>query len=71
MTNKYEKLDQLILNSIGTEPKPFCEIFVGGIYMECIRFNSPEPFRVLDRRLQALKKKSLIVSIRGKGWVKA
>lgn len=28
---KYEKLDQMILNRLCSEPKPFCDIFTGDI----------------------------------------
>lgn len=69
-TNKYEKLDQLILNRIGNRYIPFCDIFEGAIFEECDRLTGNEPARVLDRRLQALKKKGLISACRGKGWVK-
>ena len=69
-TNKYEKLDQLILNRIGNRYIPFCDIFEGAIFEECDRLTGNEPARVLDRRLQSLKKKGLIISYRGKGWVK-
>lgn len=68
---KYEKLDQMILNKIDSRFIPFCEIFEGEIFKECDLLSGNEPARVLDRRLQALRKKGLIVSVRGKGWVKA
>lgn len=74
MTNKYEKLDQLILNKIGGQPIPFREIYVRDVMEESERLatdeNKQEPFRILDRRLQALRKKGIIKSITGKGWVK-
>lgn len=63
MTNKYEKLDQLILNQLGSKPKPFCDLFTGDVLKN-------EGFRVLDLRLQALRKKGIIKNITGKGWVK-
>lgn len=71
---KYEKLDQMILNKIGGQPVPFREIYVRDVIEESERLardeNKPEPFRILDRRLQALRKKGIIKSITGKGWIK-
>lgn len=69
MSDKYEKLDKLILNKIGGHPTAFMNIFVRE---ECEKLATVkyEGFRVLDRRLQALKKRGLIRCIRGKGWVK-
>ena len=73
MTNKYEKLDQLILNQMGSKPKPFCDLFTGDVLKESeeLSVHKNEGFRVLDRRLQALRKKGLIANISSsKGWVK-
>ncbi len=72
MTGKYDKLDQLILREIGEKPVSFNTIFaVASIYAECRSFVAVrEPFRVLDGRLQALRKSGKIRST-SKGWVKA
>lgn len=70
---KYEKLDQLILNQLGSKPKPFYDIFTGNVLKESeeLSVHKNEGFRVLDRRLQALRKKGLIANISSsKGWVK-
>ncbi|WP_318371991.1 hypothetical protein [Enterobacter sp.] len=71
--SKYEKLDQIILNKIGGHPAPFMGIYVRDVFDECEKLSTRkyEGFRVLDRRLQALKKRGLIRCIRGKGWVRA
>lgn len=71
--SKYENLDRMILNKIGGHPAPFMDIFSRDVFNECEKLSNKthEGFRVLDRRLQALKKKGLIRCIRGKGWVKA
>lgn len=58
---RYDELDERILAEIGSEPKPFKEI-----YLSC----SDEPSRVFDRRLQVLRKKGLISAVKGNGWVK-
>ena len=70
---KYEKIDQMTLNRLGSEPKPFCDIFTGDVLKESeeLSVHKHEGFRVLDRRLQALRKKGLIANISSsKGWVK-
>lgn len=70
---KYEKLDQMILNKVKWDtPTAFMYIFVRDVSEESERLatHKHEGFRVLDRRLQALKKRGLIRAIRGKGWVR-
>lgn len=70
--SKYTKLDALILAELGNKPKPFDAIFgSAAVYAECRTFLSVrEPFRVLDLRLQALRKAGKIESTT-KGWVRA
>lgn len=75
--SKYEKLDAMILQSIGTLPKSFSDIYFGEEQgtenlrpvCESLADDKNEAARVLDRRLQALRKKGLIVFM--KGWRKA
>jgi hypothetical protein len=68
---KYETLDKLILtrltNSIGV---PFCLLNNSEIHLECGRIAGPreETFRVLDKRLQALRRAGKIVFERKTGW---
>ncbi len=74
MATKYDELDALILSRIGNTPKTFSDLFGGAITAECDKISEKgyglvEAFRILDRRLQALRKKGLIAST-GKGWVK-
>lgn len=68
--DKYAEIDRMILDSIGDNPKQFWEIYDGELYKACVIMTGPnrEPARVLDRRLQALRKKGLIVFM--KGWRK-
>lgn len=72
--DKYAKLDSAILNKIGGNPSPFSQIFVRDVQSECIRIaqeeNKSEPYRILDRRLQTLRKRGVICNVTGKGWVK-
>ncbi|WP_171965883.1 hypothetical protein [Cronobacter sakazakii] len=74
--DKYSELDALILNSIGLAPKSFSDIYYGvdrdqkDVSQACIELAGKDgsPTRVLDRRLQSLRKKGLIVFM--KGWRK-
>ncbi|EPE7177828.1 hypothetical protein ACSMAC_004046 [Cronobacter sakazakii] len=74
--DKYSELDALILNSIGAVPKSFSDIYYGvdidqmDVRQACIELAGKDgfPTRVLDRRLQALRNKGLIVFM--KGWRK-
>ncbi|HBY6599165.1 hypothetical protein DW199_22570 [Klebsiella pneumoniae] len=71
---KYELLDSKIMKKIGGDPSPFSSLYVRDVAEECSRIakeeNKPEPFRILDRRLQALRKAGKIRST-SKGWVRA
>lgn len=73
---KYEMIDRLIMDQIGANPKPFHSIYANeAIFVECKRINSEDgkdpgdAFRVLDRRLQAMRKSGKIRSTK-KGWVR-
>lgn len=77
--SKYKELDAMIMNVLDFNvPTPFMAIHFSdgihsGIHAECVKLATKphEGFRVLDRRLQALRKKGLIVSHgASKGWVK-
>ena len=77
--SKYEKLDAMIMDVLDfNAPTTFMAIHFSdgmhsGIHEECEKLATKrhEGFRVLDRRLQALRKKGLIVSHgASKGWVK-
>ena len=72
--SKYSKLDNAIRNKIGGSPVPFAQIFVRDVRDECdsiaLEEGNPVAFRILDRRLQALRKAGVIKSIKGKGWIK-
>lgn len=70
---KYDALDAIILAHIGSKPKSFTTIFANSeIYATCRVIaqenNRSDPFRVLDGRLRALRKKGKIRSTT-KGWV--
>lgn len=78
--SKYAELDELILGKInGETPTPFHKIHLyddtgltSSMASMCdsLSRTGTDGFRVLDRRLQALRKAGKIKSIPGKGWVK-
>jgi hypothetical protein len=73
--SKYENLDKAILNKMGGHPQMFGAINVRDVREECERIASGDPkkaegFRILDRRLQALRKAGKIKFTK-KGWLRA
>lgn len=74
-TDRYAELDQALCERIGEDEVSFLKLLtcVGEQAKKlCVR-PATEPFRLVDRRLQALKKKGLIKFTRSKGsggWVK-
>lgn len=74
---KYAKLDDAILRAVGDKPLPFHQLFVGEVFIECKDIADTEnkhtfdSFRVLDRRLQSLRKLGVIRNVTGKGWIKS
>ncbi|MGK6992785.1 hypothetical protein [Klebsiella quasipneumoniae] len=71
---KYTELDRIIMEKIGVTPIPFhFFLFPDDIPAECkkiaMKEGKSEPFRILDRRLQALRKAGNIRST-SKGWVR-
>ncbi|OJA71090.1 hypothetical protein BGV72_31555 [Burkholderia ubonensis] len=77
--SKYQKLDALILAVIDDKPKRFSTIYLGDIARESERIAKEEgvtrssrgaiPWRIVDRRLQALRKAGKIRST-STGWVR-
>ena len=78
VAKKYDKLDSILIASIGEVPKMFGAIHVGETAKECERIAANEgndrtpfgvsPFRICDRRLQYLRKAGKIKSTT-KGWI--
>lgn len=80
--SKYAELDALILGKINSDtPTPFhkihfdedaCGVADSKVSTLCdiLATKTGEGFRVLDRRLQALRKAGKIKSVPGKGWIK-
>lgn len=56
--SQYAKLDELILKTLAYGPWSFVELQSGVLWAECVRLASAtgqEDFRILDRRIQALR----------------
>lgn len=78
--SKYQKLDALILASIDESPKKFAAVNTGAVREESERlareecrpttFGEVVAWRIVDRRLQAVRKTGKIRST-SKGWVRA
>ncbi|KGV80209.1 hypothetical protein X887_5690 [Burkholderia pseudomallei MSHR4375] len=78
--SKYKKLDDLIVASIDDTPKKFAAINTGAVREESERlareecrpttFGEVAGWRIVDRRLQAVRKTGQIRST-SKGWVRA
>ncbi|MBR7972906.1 hypothetical protein KDX01_07220 [Burkholderia vietnamiensis] len=77
--SKFEKLDALIVGAIDESPKKFSSINTGAVRMESERLGREEcrpttfgevvGWRIVDRRLQALRKDGKIRSTT-KGWIR-
>lgn len=77
--SKYQKLDALILASIDETPRKFASINIGAVRDESERlareecrpttFGEVVAWRIVDRRLQAVRKTGKIRST-SKGWVR-
>ena len=68
---QYDKLDGLILAALKVRSETFTFLYCGKVRAECDRLEESgcgESFRVLDRRLQALRKKSKIWFHPKNGW---
>ncbi|AIO29206.1 hypothetical protein [Burkholderia cepacia] len=78
--SKFQKLDALILASIDDTPKKFAAVNTGAVREESERlareecrpttFGDVVGWRIVDRRLQAVRKTGKIRST-SKGWVRA
>lgn len=69
---KYSVLDAAILASLTETPNQiFAVLFTGAVAQECRVLARPDDaFRMLDRRLQFLRKRGFAVYRPATGWVK-
>lgn len=78
MSTKYATIDQQILDAVAEkQPASFTTLFAGLVRDQCEQIASSEgragrpsePFRILDRRLQALRKAGKIAhTTKPEGW---
>lgn len=76
--SQYEKIDHLIVEAIKSGSSTLLWIFQGAVRAEADRMHEEDrkvkkdmakpPFRFVDSRLQALRKRGLIVHVKGWGW---
>ncbi|MFA7557199.1 MAG: hypothetical protein WCZ20_05300 [Hydrogenophaga sp.] len=68
--SKYAEIDDLILKAIGAGRNTFCALLSGPAVRQAAAAadSQAEDWRVVDRRLQALRKKGAITYIRAAGW---
>lgn len=67
----YELLDSLLLKEIGIGKNTFAKIFNGQVVVESVNIadvTGREPFRVVDGRLQTLRKAGKIGFTKLAGW---
>lgn len=70
----YDHLDSLILKEIESGKNTFAKMFNGAVVVESVNIadlTGREPFRVVDSRLQALRKQHKINFNKSIGWAVA
>ena len=70
----YEKLDELIIESLTRHNKVLMNLYGGEVRAECRRLGEAlgrDDFRVMDGRLSALKKAGKIKYVSRIGWMLA
>ena len=71
VVSQYDNLDSLILAELKSGSRTFAFLNAGLVRCECDRLERAgcgESFRILDRRLQALRKKAKIEFDTKNGW---
>lgn len=69
--SQYDKMDSLIVQRVGDGWTDFTGIFAREVRQEAERLSRAgcgDDFRILDRRLQALRKKGALTFNRKDGW---
>lgn len=72
---KYDEIDNAIMVEMDASPVSFNQLHSRNVFILCAEYAKTEnrnntDWRILDRRLQALRKAGKI-TFTGKGWVKA
>ncbi len=63
----YDELDNAILRRLDDSVGP---VGIESIWFEVLDISPVKNITILDRRMQALKKKGLVYNVRGKGWAR-
>lgn len=63
----YDELDDAILRLLDDSVGP---VGIESIWFEVLDISPVKNITILDRRMQALKKKGLVYNVKGKGWAR-
>nr|DAH11564.1 MAG TPA: Iron dependent repressor, N-terminal DNA binding domain [Caudoviricetes sp.] len=63
----YDELDNAILRRLDDSIRP---VDIGSIWCEVLEISPVKNITILDRRMQALKKRGLVYNVKGKGWAR-
>lgn len=63
----YDELDNAILRRLDDSVGP---VGIESIWFEVLDISPVKNITILDRRMQALKKKGPVYNVRGKGWAR-
>lgn len=63
----YDELDDAILRRLDDSVGP---VGIESIWFEVLDISPVKNITILDRRMQALKKKGLVYNVKGKGWAR-
>jgi hypothetical protein len=63
----YDELDDAILRRLDDSAEP---VGIESIWFAVLDISPVKNITILDRRMQALKKKGLVYNVKGKGWAR-
>lgn len=63
----YDELDNAILRRLDDSIRP---VDIGSIWVAVLDISPIKNITLIDRRMQALKKKGLVYNVKGKGWAR-
>ena len=61
----YDELDAAILKRLDDALRP---VDISSIWVSVLDISPVKNITIVDRRMQALKKKGLVYNVRGQGW---
>lgn len=63
----YDELDAAILKRLDDSSRP---VDISSIWVSVLDISPVKNITIVDRRMQALKKRGLVYNVRGHGWAK-